>query len=124
MVRPDGRQVKGRCSWDLLNSSIYNPDMQHLTNLRVVFNLHSEYQLTFRPLIFRIIASNLQTIEVLDMKKKNEKKKHITITKVCIEKVFECWTRTSSGLLIALTPETKHPFLVASCAVNDHLKGI
>ena len=69
--------------------------MQHLTNLRILSTGAQEchHQLTLRPLILRTIASNLQTIEVIEL---------FDMEKTCrrqgIERVCECWTELD-GLL-------------------------
>ena len=97
MVGPDRRQVDGRYSWDLklINFSIDNVDIQHLTNLRIISTGAQEphYQLTLQPLILRIIVSNLKTIEVIELFDME-----ITCRREGIERVCECWTELD-GLL-------------------------
>lgn len=69
--------------------------MQHLTNLRIISTgaQESYYQLTLQPLILQIIASNLKTIEVVEL---------LDMEKACwkevIERACKCWTELD-GLL-------------------------
>ena len=69
--------------------------LQHLINLRTISTSARErgYQLTLRPLILRIIASNHQTIEVLELFDME-----ITCRRDPIEKVCESWMELD-GLL-------------------------
>jgi hypothetical protein len=69
--------------------------LQHFINLRTISTGAQErhYQLTLRSLILRIIALNLQTIEVLELFDMEETSRRESIEKVC-----ECWTELD-GLL-------------------------
>jgi hypothetical protein len=69
--------------------------MQHLTKLRIISTGAQEHhhQLTLQPLILRIIASNLQTIEVIELFDMEE-----TCRRKGIERVCECWMELD-GLL-------------------------
>lgn len=69
--------------------------MQYLTNLRIISTGAQErhYQLTLRPLILRIIASKLQTIEVLELFDMEKTSKRQDIERVC-----KCW-KELDGLL-------------------------
>lgn len=71
--------------------------MQHLTNLRIISTCVQEryHQLTLQPLILQIIASNLQTIDTIEL---------FDVEKTCarrglqFERICECWT-VLDGLL-------------------------